>query len=431
MTASRNGEAFSLLTGEPVSWNRTKRATMSWYDFACAYVDMKWKAASAKHRAGIAYALTLATSAMLTDTCPYSDAEVRTALRRWAYNTKARADCPEETHQILAWVARHCEPVSALSTPTLTRALLTSATSRLDGRPAAASTSRNHRVILSNTMAYAVELKLLDANPIRDLKWKAPRTSPEVDRRSVVNPTQAHALLDAVRRQEPSGPLLMPFFALLYFAGLRPEEAVTLHESDLTLPAQEGTWGYIHLTRAAPLAGKEWTDSGKSRDSRGLKHRAEGETRLVPCVPELVEILRAHLASSSSRPDGRVLHGPGGRELSPTTIRRVWDRARRAALSEAEYSSPLAKRPYDLRHACLSTWLNAGVPAKQVAEWAGNSVKVLLSTYAKCLVGQDEIAMRRIAEALQSEVVQPLGQASYPGRATGLETRSARLQKSR
>jgi hypothetical protein len=31
-------------------------------------------------------------------------------------------------------------------------------------------------------------------------------------------------------------------------------------------------------------------------------------------------------------------------------------------------SSPLAKRPYDLRHACLSTWLNAGVPAKQITD---------------------------------------------------------------
>jgi hypothetical protein len=31
----------------------------------------------------------------------------------------------------------------------------------------------------------------------------------------------------------------------------------------------------------------------------------------------------------------------------------------------------LARRPYDLRHACLSTWLNGGIYPTQVAERAG------------------------------------------------------------
>jgi integrase len=61
----------------------------------------------------------------------------------------------------------------------------------------------------------------------------------------------------------------------------------------------------------------------------------------------------------------------------------------------------LARRPYDLRHACLSTWLNAGVPATQVAEWAGHSVNVLLKVYAKCIDGQDQMAKQRIEEALR------------------------------
>ena len=57
---------------------------------------------------------------------------------------------------------------------------------------------------------------------------------------------------------------------------------------------------------------------------------------------------------------------------------RIWDTARAAAFTDVEYASPLARRPYDLRHATLSTWLNAGVPPTQVAEWAGHSVMVLL-----------------------------------------------------
>ena len=44
-----------------------------------------------------------------------------------------------------------------------------------------------------------------------------------------------------------------------------------------------------------------------------------------------------------------------------------------------------------------------GVYPTQVAEWAGHSVDVLLRIYAKCVVGQDELAKRRISEALRQD----------------------------
>jgi integrase len=79
--------------------------------------------------------------------------------------------------------------------------------------------------------------------------------------------------------------------------------------------------------------------------------------------------------------------------------------------------SPLAKRIYDLRHACLLLWLNAGVPPTQVAAWAGHSVDVLLRIYAKCIDGQDAIAKRRISEALREEAdaPAPAGRGASPG----------------
>jgi integrase len=82
------------------------------------------------------------------------------------------------------------------------------------------------------------------------------------------------------------------------------------------------------------------------------------------------------------------------------TTYRVWAAARAAPLTDTECASPLAKRPYDLRHAAVSTWLNAGVPPTQVAEWAGHSVNVLLRVYAKCVYGQEEVAKARIEAAL-------------------------------
>ena len=79
---------------------------------------------------------------------------------------------------------------------------------------------------------------------------------------------------------------------------------------------------------------------------------------------------------------------------------RVRRTARTAALTSDEMASPLPSRPSDLRHAAVSTWLNAGVPPTQVAEWAGHSVAVLLQIYAKCIVSQEDAARQRFAAVL-------------------------------
>jgi integrase len=100
-------------------------------------------------------------------------------------------------------------------------------------------------------------------------------------------------------------------------------------------------------------------------------------------------------------PGARIFSGIQRGELASITYRRAWDKARGTALTPTEYASPLARRVYDLRHACVSTWLNGGVPPAQVAEWAGHSVAVLLRVYAKCIDGQDQIAKQRIENALR------------------------------
>jgi integrase len=82
------------------------------------------------------------------------------------------------------------------------------------------------------------------------------------------------------------------------------------------------------------------------------------------------------------------------------TIGRVWRRARQAAFTAEVAASPLARTPYDLRHAAVSTWLNGGVPPTTVAEWAGHSVEILLRIYAKCLDGGDVLVRRRVQAAL-------------------------------
>jgi len=69
------------------------------------------------------------------------------------------------------------------------------------------------------------------------------------------------------------------------------------------------------------------------------------------------------------------------------------------AFTEADAESLAARRPYDLRHAAVSTGLNATGDPDQVAEWAGHTVNVLLPVYAKCISGRQEAAKRRIYDA--------------------------------
>lgn len=97
-----------------------------------------------------------------------------------------------------------------------------------------------------------------------------------------------------------------------------------------------------------------------------------------------------------------MFYGQRGGTMTDRAYLPVWKKARTIALTPKDAKSPLARRPYDLRHAAVSTWLAAGVPAAQVATWAGHSVAVLLKVYAKCINGQEDEAKRRITKATRT-----------------------------
>jgi len=134
-------------------------------------------------------------------------------------------------------------------------------------------------------------------------------------------------------------------------------------------------------------------------DERNLKGRGEGDSRVVPAHPELVAILRDLIERYGLSNDDILFQGERGGLLAGSVYRRVWAKTRRASLSEAEYDSPTGKRVYDLRHTCLTSWLNSGVPPAQVAEWAGTGVAMLYATYARCIVGQTKELEARIEPA--------------------------------
>lgn len=406
VAASRRGEAFERTQGLPVSKLRQENE-MPWFDFACKYIDMKWPRAAGKSRAGNADALASVTPALLATTRGAPDGKtLRRALTGWAFNTKRRDEPkPRDVEQALKWLKTNTAPVSSLNDKAVLREVLEVLSLKLDGKQAAAKTVNRKRAVLFNALEYAHELKLLTANRLSEVKWTAPKTVRAIDKRVVINPQQARSLLSEVEAQRiegqprrSSGPMLVAFFAVMYYAALRPEEAAMLRKADLQLP-EEG-WGELLLSETAPITGAAWTDSGERRDRRQLKQRGKGEVRPVPSPPPLTAILHAHLNTLGTAADGRLFRNLTGGDLAESTIGRVWDRARKGALSEDEYASPLAKRPYDLRHACVSTWLAAGVPSTQCAEWAGHSVAVLHQIYAKVIAGLESAAHDRIEKAL-------------------------------
>ncbi|GIM98013.1 tyrosine-type recombinase/integrase [Paractinoplanes toevensis] len=412
VTAQREGVAFDMASGLPEPMARELNSR-SWYEHAVAYVDMKWPHASAKHRKGVAESLTGATMSLFaTDRGAPSDEVLRRALNTYVFN-KARRDegpPPEELATAVAWAARNTVKLAALADAALIRKTLDGLAVLLTGGTASASTVARKRAVFSGALRYAVELGHLESHPMARVKWTAPKNTDEVDRQVVANPKQARALLAAV---DSAMPELTAFFGCMYYAALRPEEALHLREDEYERPKEAGGWGWLHLTGATVAVGNGWGDGEGTIEHRSLKHRGRNATRDVPVAPALCVLLDRHLAEHPAGVNGRLFvtrRGPGGKyrptagqPLTNNAYGTAWRKAREKVLTPAQQRSPLARRPYDLRHAAVSLWLNAGVAAPQVAEWAGHSVHVLMKVYAKCIDGQQDAAKKRIENALKDD----------------------------
>lgn len=402
LSAARKGEAFRLSDGLPVSMARTT-SVCTWLQFAQSYVDFKWPDTAPGHRRNMTEALTTATTAMLsTERGKPTDKALRAATFR-AINPKTRdGQHSEEISSAIRWLERSARPVGDIAESKVLLAVIAAMGRKLDGGKTASSTTRRKRMTLTNALDYAVACGLLTTNPLPSVKAStANKAKPvrQVDRRSVANPIQARTLLNAVRDVGEHGNRLLAFFGCMYYSGLRPEEVAWLGKSNLALP--ESGWGELHLEHAVPEIAEEWTDSGSRTEERGLKHRDPNEGRTVPCPPELTDLLHWHMEQFGTAPDGRLFWGSrtGGR-VGSSSYGRVWAAAREAAFTPEVVASPLAKRPYDLRHACVSTWLAGGVAPPRVARWAGHSPAVLMQVYAKVLDGGDQAARDQIDAAL-------------------------------
>ncbi len=396
MSAARAGEAFDEVTGLPESRARD----VPWFDHAMSYVDTKWPRAAAKSRKSIAEALTTVTMALLLPRRGRpDDALIRRALFGWAFNTgRPTTGKPSaEIAEALAWVAGASRPVSSLRDLAVIRSVLDALTVRLDGKPAAATSVYRKRAVFYNALGLAVERRLLLNNPVDQVQWTAPDVAEAVDRRVVASPAQVRALLDAVRASHAAASTWWPSSgACTTRACVRPR----------SWPCGRVTASYRH----------------PGGDGCSLPGQNPGPVRNGPTTARLANAARSSVApptrsglcrsppswSACSAPTWRP-SGPGRPERCSATnaAARSTKRAPDGLGQGTDRSSrrgagplALARRPYDLRHAAASLWLNNGVPATEVARRLGHDVAVLLKIYANCIEGQEGQINDRITAAL-------------------------------
>ena len=168
------------------------------------------------------------------------------------------------------------------------------------------STQRRKRSVFYNALGYAVELGRLGSNPVDRIQWTAPAVAPErgTGGSSSAPPRPGRSWTKS--GGWGSGEQHLEY--VLRRPLLRGAASVGGGHAPRGRPAPaEGRVGRIVLAASASRAGRAWTDEGTARQERGLKHRADNETRTIPHP--------AGPGPAAARPHQAVRHDPGRADL--------------------------------------------------------------------------------------------------------------------
>lgn len=187
-------------------------------------------------------------------------------------------------------------------------------------------------------------------------------------------------LADMYKRYDPR---IYAYFSFAFYTGMRPEEIIALHWSDIDFQT-----GVARVQRVRTFKGTE-------RD--GSKTHTERDVDLVPKALEAIEMMKPYtfMKRDESGEEADIFENP--------VTSRPWhdDRSQRD-----HYWQPTLKRlgirrrrPYSTRHTFCTVALMHGVNPAYIALQAGHSVKMLLEKYARWIPGADGGSERRILEA--------------------------------
>jgi integrase len=220
---------------------------------------------------------------------------------------------------------------------------------------------------LRRILNLAVKSGLLERNPVPEIaevmRACRNRGATEVTQPDAWTREEVAALLELAQAHEPH------FYPALRFAlatGARRGELLALRWEDIDLERRR-----VHFRRTAKPRG-------------GTKVPKSNRDRLTPLAPGIAEMLSRQLteqrkaAKWHGRPEPEwVFASPKGRPWAERNFERTWYRLRDRAVGKKV-------RPLKLhctRHTFITWALEAGVPAKRVAEWVGASVAVIEQHY--------------------------------------------------
>lgn len=261
---------------------------------------------------------------------------------------------------------------------------------RHSGGTKSPATQQRYRATINALFNWAVENDYLASNP-----WPRTKRSTKKSRRTkkmAQSGSQPGARLNQPSADEVvqildeiAGPNSRPgaksrrmVFELMFYAGLRPSEAVALRIENCDLP--DDGWGQATISEARTSSTSRWTKDGEE----------VGETktapRTVPLPPILVGQIRTFIRG---RDTGIVAPNERGGMHDISRLSAAW---RKHRLNDSW-------RPYDLRASITSLHINAGARIAEVATFMGNSPEVIMRHYLGTTSGDlgrsfEEVEMR-------------------------------------
>lgn len=147
----------------------TEASALTWCEHAIAFNDMKWPMLQYGSRRSYAECLAMITAKLVTSAENAPDLKVLfRPLAGWAFKKTVReaGPPPPQLAEAIAWITERSIPLAELRNPRQARASDATTLTMLDGRTYSAKSRRNKRQVLLAALNHAVELELLDHNPL-------------------------------------------------------------------------------------------------------------------------------------------------------------------------------------------------------------------------------------------------------------------------
>lgn len=257
LVAHSEGKRFDRLKGMPLEWVASDITFVDWVRKWFDDQRVTWKP---KSRQSAAEVLARGMQVFVHPNAPTPPSGCTPAAKKWLAKPE-KYGCPE-------YIARWSLPLQAIDA-FMCQSALAAMSVKLDGTTYAANVIARHRSVMGSLFAEAVEAGLMPANPW-PRKRKGRRVAERVDHRVEVAmlPSHVDAVGDIARllNHKPASRRYMTFFSLIYWAGLRPGEALVLLIESIELPAADhpDAWGLIHVREALSSEEELWLHGHRS-----------------------------------------------------------------------------------------------------------------------------------------------------------------------